>query len=85
MNNLDDRLDDALAQIDAGRSPGAVLADHPEDAHELGELLNLAAAIRTVEHPEPHAASGRSWGLRPAAATGRPAPIRPGLSARRWL
>ncbi len=85
MTEMDDRLDDALAQIDAGRPLDAVLADQPNDARELGGLLRLAADIRSVEHPEPRAATGRRWEMRPVPPAVRPmAPRRP-ARAGGWL
>lgn len=86
MTEIDDRLDEALAQLDAGRSVDAVLADQSDDdARELGGLLRLAADIRSVDHPEPRAATGRSWGMRPKATSARQTPQQRPAQAGRWL
>lgn len=53
MFNFDDLLQDKLDQIENGASLDDVLRDLPEEAAEIKELIRLAAAVRTVPHPEP--------------------------------
>jgi hypothetical protein len=53
MHNYDDLLERKLKALENGLPLERVLADFPEDAKELEQLLRLAKAIRTLPHPQP--------------------------------
>src|SRR5512133_355858 len=53
MLNEDEILDQKLNELENGAALADVLRDLPEDAQELKALISLAAALRSVPHPEP--------------------------------
>jgi hypothetical protein len=53
MPNKDEFLQQMLQALEEGERLERVLDDLPEEDRELGSLLRLATAIRSVPHPEP--------------------------------
>lgn len=62
---LERRLAEALATLDAGQDVDAVLAEHPEEAGELAPLLETAEYAReTLDYFEPPSSTGLATGRR---------------------
>lgn len=53
MLDFDDILQNKMNEIEHGTSLEDVLRDLPEEAGEVKDLIRLAAAVRTLPHPEP--------------------------------
>ena len=56
MPNFDDILEKQLEALEKGQPLDRILADLPQDAKELGTLLQLATSIRAIPHPQPASA-----------------------------
>lgn len=52
MDQTDSLLEEALRQLDSGQPLDQVLASLPPDNRELASLVQTAAAIRSLDHPQ---------------------------------
>lgn len=53
MNNIEDILDQCLAELQNGKTLEEVLAGYPDHAEELRPLLETAAVLKELPDPEP--------------------------------
>lgn len=60
MSDIDDLLQQKLEDLENGAPLDRVLEELPPDAEELVSLLQLAAAMRSLPHPEPQAELARA-------------------------
>ena len=52
MSEIDDLLDEKLRALDEGKPLESLLEAYNGNHHEIASLVRLAAAIRTISHPE---------------------------------
>lgn len=53
MSEMDELLQQQLEALEKGQELDHVLEELPEEASELGALISLASALRTMPHPQP--------------------------------
>lgn len=69
--NFSDKLDEALAQQQAGRAVPEILAQFPEEAMRLHPLMQKAQQIARSPAPEPHPGAQAASKARMMAALGK--------------
>ncbi len=74
MPNYDDILEKKLEALEKGQPLDKALADLPDEAEDLGALLQLASSIRAMPHPQPASVLVRNR-LENAAAREKTRPI----------
>ncbi|HEY5668870.1 MAG TPA: hypothetical protein VIS10_02655, partial [Anaerolineales bacterium] len=74
MPNYDDILEKKLEALEKGQPLDKALADLPNEAEDLGALLQLASSIRAMTHPQPASVLARNR-LENAAAREKTRPI----------